>query len=84
MQGDCSRGRVDPALRGDVAADFWSHLLWHEHDAQAHGLCYALDGRQAWIAFPALDLRQMLWRHARGTRDRIQRQMPLVALPAQG
>lgn len=79
-----NRGCIDPALHGHVSADFWRHILGYEHDAQAHGLCNTLDGRQAWIAFAALDLRQMLWRHARDTRNRIQRQMPLVALPAQG
>lgn len=77
-------GCVDPALRGDIAAYFRGHVLGHEHDAQAHGLCNALDGRQARIAFAALDLGQMLWRHARGNRDRFQRQMTLIALPAQG
>ena len=69
-QGGRSRGRVNPALSGDVAADFRGHVLWHEHDAQAHGLCNTLYGRQAWVALAALDLGQMLRRHARDTRDR--------------
>jgi hypothetical protein len=80
----CERlGGVGAAVVGDVPAQLRRHGLRHDEDGHPHRLRHALDGRQTRIALAALNLRQMLRRHAYLGRQVLQRQTTLIALAAQ-
>ncbi len=75
--------RVGAAVVGNVPAQLGRHGLRHDQDSHPHPLGHALDRRQTRIALAALNLRQMLWRHAHLRIQVRQRQTTLIALAAQ-
>gem|GEM_PF-4057588 len=80
----CERlGGVGAAVVGDIPAQLRRHGFRHDQDSHPHRLGHTLDGRQTRIALAALNLRQMLRRHADLGRQVLQRQTTLIALAAQ-